>query len=132
MLNNNNTNITNNVNLTENTTSEPSQDSTLDLAKILASLMEDDIPPANPNTTQTDGEHSNACNTDPATCRIEGKLVSENVFNLASRNITEVEIKVFKKGMGFVPTSEKINRWQLKKVLKNLGKTDYECILQMK
>ena len=38
--------------------------------------MEDDIPPANPNTiTQTDGEHSNACNTDPATCRIEGKFV---------------------------------------------------------
>ena len=49
-LNNNNTNIANNVNLLEKTTSEPSQDSTLDLAKILASLMEDDILPANPNT----------------------------------------------------------------------------------
>ena len=96
--------------------------------------MEDDIPLANPNTTtQTDGEHSNACNTDPATCRIEGKLVSENVLNLSSRNITEAEIKVFKKGMGFVPTPEKINCGQLKKVLKNLGETlDYECILQMK
>ena len=96
--------------------------------------MEDDIPLANPNTTtQTDGEHSNACNTDPATCRIEGKLVSENVFNLSSRKITEAEIKVFKKGMGFVPTPEKIIRGQLKKVLKNLGETlDYECILQMK
>ena len=56
-LNNNNINIANNVNLTENTTIEPSQDSTLDLAKILASLMEDNIPPANPNITQTDGEH---------------------------------------------------------------------------
>ena len=45
-LNNSNTKIANNVNLTENTTSEPSQDRTLDLAKVLASLMEDDIPPA--------------------------------------------------------------------------------------
>ena len=53
----------------------------------------------------------NACNTDPATGRIEGKFVSEKVFNLSSRNITEVEIKVFKKGLGFVPTTEKINRW---------------------
>ena len=110
-LNNNNTNIANNVNLIEKTTSEPSQDSTLDLAKILASLMEDDIPPANPNTiTQTDGEHSNACNTDPATGRIEGKFVSENVFNLSSRNIVKVEIKVFKKEFGVVPTPGKINR----------------------
>ena len=74
--------------------------------------MEDNIPPANPNTiTQTDGEHSNACNTDPATGRIEGKNFSEHVFNLSSRNITEAEIKDFKKGLGFVPTPEKINRW---------------------
>ena len=75
-LSKNNTNIANNVNLTENTTSEPSQDSTLDLAKFLESLLEDNIPPADPNSiTQTGGEHSNACNTDPATCRIEGKFV---------------------------------------------------------
>ena len=53
----------------------------------------------------------NACNTDPAAGRIEGKFVSKNVLNLSSRNITEVEIKVFKKGLGFVPTTEKINRW---------------------
>ena len=85
--------------------------------------MEDDIPPANPNTiTQTDGEHSNACNTDPATCRIEGKFVWENVFNLSSRNITEDEIKVFKKGLGFVPKPVKINRWQLKNYLKKFGR----------
>ena len=85
--------------------------------------MEDDIPPANPNTiTQTDGEHSNACNTDPATGRIEGKFVSENVFNLSSRNITEAEIKVFKKGLGFVPTPEKINSWQLKNDLEKFGR----------
>ena len=45
-LNSSNTKIANNVNLIENTTSEPSQDRTLDLAKVLASLMEDDIPPA--------------------------------------------------------------------------------------
>ena len=122
-LNNNNTNIVNNVNLTENTTSEPSHDSKLDLAKILASLMEDDIPPANPNTiTHTDGEHSNACNTDPATGRTEGRFVSENVFNLSSRNITEAEIKVFKKGLRFVPTPEKINRWQLKNDFEKFGR----------
>ena len=111
LLDNNNTNIANNVNLTENTTSEPSQGSTLYLAKNLASLMEDDMPPANTNNiTQTDGEHSNPCNTDLATGRIEGKFVSENVFNLSSRNIVKVEIKVFKKEFGFVPTPGKINR----------------------
>ena len=108
-LDNSNTSIANNVNLTENTTGEPSQ------AKILVSLMEGDIPQANPNTiTQTDGEHSNACNTNSGAGRIEGKFVSENVFNLSLRNITEAEIKVFKKGLRFVPTPEKINHWQLK------------------
>ena len=63
-----------------------------------------------------------ACNTDPATGRIEAKSVSENVFNLSSRNITELEIKVFKKGLGFVPTTEKINRWQLKNFLEKFGR----------
>ena len=123
MLNNNNTNIAKNVNLTENTISEPSQDSTLNLANILASLMEEDIPPANPNTiTQTGGEYSKACNIDPATGRIERKFVSENVFNLSSSNITEAEIKVFNKGLGFVLTPEKINRWQLKFDLEKFGR----------
>ena len=49
----------------------------------------------------------NACNADPATGRIEGKFFSENVFNMSSRNITEAEIEVFRKGLGFVPTTEK-------------------------
>ena len=81
------------------------------------------MPPANTNNiTQTDGEHSNPCNTDLATGRIEGKFVSENVFNLSSRNITEAEIKVFKKGLGFVPTPEKINSWQLKNDLEKFGR----------
>ena len=85
--------------------------------------MEDDISPANPNTlTQTGGEHSYECNIDPATGRIEGKFVSETVFNLSSRNITEAEIKVFKKGLCFVPTPEKINRWQLKNGLEKFGR----------
>ena len=122
-LNSSNTKIANNVNLIENTTSEPSQDRTLDLAKVLASLMEDDIPPANPNTiTQTGGEHSNAGSIDPATGRIEGKFVSENVFSLSSRNIAEAEIKVFKRGLGFVPTPIKINHWHLKNDLEKFGR----------
>ena len=95
-LNNNNTNIANNVNLTENTTSEPSQNSTLDLAKILANLMEGDIPSANPNTiTQTGGEHFNACSIDPATGRIEAKFVSENFLNLSSRTDVYLENGVY-------------------------------------
>ena len=76
----------------------------------------------------------NACNADPATGRIEGKFFSENVFNMSSRNITEAEIEVFRKGLGFVPTTEKNQLLATKKIiLKNLGETlDYECILQMK
>ena len=76
----------------------------------------------------------NACNADPATDRIEGKFFSENVFNMSSRNITEAEIEVFRKGLGFVPTTEKNQLLATKKIiLKNLGETlDYECILQMK
>ena len=85
--------------------------------------MEDDISPANPNTlTQTGGEHSYECNIDPASGRIKGKFVSETVFNLSSRKITEAEIKVFKKGLCFVPTPEKINRWQLKNGLEKFGR----------
>ena len=54
----------------------------------------------------------NACNTDPATCRIEGKFFSENVFNLSSGNITEAEIK----NWVLYQQQKKINRWQLKKL----------------
>ena len=41
---------------------------------------------------------------------------------MSSRNITEAEIKVFKKGLCFVPTPEKINRWQLKNGLEKFGR----------
>ena len=70
--------------------------------------MEHDMPPANPNTiTQTAGEYSKACNIDPATGTIEKKFVSENVFNLSSRNITEAEIKFFNKRIGFCTETRK-------------------------
>ena len=60
--------------------------------------MEDDIPPANPNTiTQTDGEHSNACNTDPATGRIEGKFVSEKVSICHQETLQKLKLKFLKK-----------------------------------
>ena len=60
--------------------------------------MEDDIPPANPNTiTQTDSEHSNACNTDPATGRIEGKFVSEKVSICHQETLQKLKLKFLKK-----------------------------------
>ena len=41
---------------------------------------------------------------------------------MSSRNIAEAEIKVFKIGLGFVPTPIKINRWQLKNNLEKFGR----------
>ena len=41
---------------------------------------------------------------------------------MSLRNITEAEIKVFKKGFGFVPTPGKDNRLQLKNEVEKFGR----------
>ena len=99
-----------------------------DLVEILANLIKDDIPPAL-NVSEQDlcshGETSNATNTceiDEESNRIKGKFVSDNVFNLSRRNITHDELRLLSKGLIFVPTPEKINRWQVKNELEKFGR----------
>ena len=53
---------------------------------------------------------------------MEGKFLSQNVFNLSDRVLTENEIKVLDKGLNFVPTPEKSDRLQIKNELEKLGR----------
>ena len=53
---------------------------------------------------------------------MEGKFVSQNVFNLSDRVITENKIKVLDKGLNFVPTPEKLDRLQIRNDLEKLGR----------
>ena len=46
---------------------------------------------------------------------MEGNLVSKNVLNLSNRVLTDSEIRVLHKGLNFVPTPEKLDRYQIKK-----------------
>ena len=58
----------------------------------------------------------------PNNKRMEGKFVSQNVFNLSDRVLTENEIKVLDKGLSFVPALEKLDRLRVKIDLEKLGR----------
>ena len=99
-----------------------------ELAEILANLIKDDIPPAL-NVSEQDlcshGETSNTtnmCEIDEESDRIKGKFVSDNVFNLSRRNITDGELSLLSKGLSFVPTPGKIDRGQVKNDFEKFGR----------
>ena len=100
-----------------------------DLAEILANVIKDDIPPTLNVSEQnlcSHGETSNMTNTceiDEESNRIKGKVVSDNVFNLSRRNITHDQLSLSSKGLSFVPTLEKIDRWQVKNDLEKFGRS---------
>ena len=52
------------------------------------------------------------CDTDQISNRLVGKFVSSSVVNLSRRNITSAEIELLEKGLSFIPTREKIDKWQ--------------------
>ena len=52
---------------------------------------------------------------------MEGKFVSQNVFDLSDRILTKNEINVLDKGLNFVPTPEKLDGLQIKNDLEKLG-----------
>ena len=54
--------------------------------------------------------------------RLTGNFVSENVFNLSRRVLSESEIRLLSKGLKFVPTPVSINRAQLKLDLEEFGR----------
>ena len=58
----------------------------------------------------------------PNSKRMEGKFLSQNVFNLSDRVLTENEIKVLDKGLNIIPTAEKPDRLQIKNDLEKLGR----------
>ena len=64
--------------------------------------------------------------------RMEGKFVSKNVLNLSNRVLTESEIKILDKGLNFVPTPEKFDRYQIKKDLERLGRDiRLKCVIKL-
>ena len=54
--------------------------------------------------------------------RLRGCFISDNVFNLSNKSFTDHEIKLLSRGLGFVPTPEKIDRGQLKQDLEKFGR----------
>ena len=46
--------------------------------------------------------------------RLEGYFCSKSVFNLSKKVLTETEIRVLEKGLGFAPTPTKINETELR------------------
>ena len=113
--------------LSDETTSERTND-LLDLANILVDLAGDDIPPAqniNSQELRSQGETSgigNHAEMDMETNRLNGKFVSDNAFNLSRRNISDSELNLLSKGLSFVPTPERIDRYQLKNDLERFGR----------
>ena len=53
---------------------------------------------------------------------MRGKFISDNVFNISKRTFPEAEIKILSRGLGFVPTPEKIDRSQVKQDLEKFGR----------
>ena len=53
---------------------------------------------------------------------MEGEFVSKNILNLSNRVLTENEIRVLDKGLNFIPTPRKLDRYQIKKDLEGLGR----------
>ena len=94
-------------------------------AEILADLEKDTIPPAHRNFETTANTETTSglpfCETDKTSSRLVGKFVSNSVVNLSRWNITSAEIELLEKGLSFVPTLEKIDKWQVKKDLEKLG-----------
>ena len=90
--------------LSDETTSKRTNDLS-DLANILADLTADDIPPAqniNSQELRLQGETSGIgkhAEMDIETNRLNGKFVSDNVFNLSRRNISDAELNLLSKGL---------------------------------
>ena len=99
------------------------------LLNILEIVLADNTEAKQPidlETRKSIGESSNnnspENNADaPNSKRMQGKFVSQNVFNLSDRVLTENEIKVLDKGLNFVPAPEKLDRLQIKNDLEKLG-----------
>ena len=54
--------------------------------------------------------------------RIKGKFVSKNLVNLSKRKLTKAEISLLSKGLKFVPSSNHINKAELKMELEAYGR----------
>ena len=94
-------------------------------AEILADLEKDVIPPAKRNFETTANTETtsglNFCEINKTSNRLVRKFVSSSIVNLSRRNITSAEIELLEKGLRFVQTQEKIDKWQVKNDLEKLG-----------
>ena len=53
--------------------------------------------------------------------RLEGKFVSKNVINLSQRQVTKSDFLLLSEGLKFVPTPNRIDKVNVKKVWRFLG-----------
>ena len=85
--------------------------STQDLVDILINLNDSETEGITPPDTEirTVGE-TTELKTSLSEERLTGNFVSENVFNLSRRVLSENEIRLLSKGLKFVPTPVSINK----------------------
>ena len=51
-------------------------------------------------------------------CRVAGNFVSDTVFNLSNKVLSDTEIRVFEKGLDFAPIQNKLSEPELRKDFK--------------
>ena len=92
-------------------------------------MLADNIEPKEPldvTSRQTHCENTNqnivANTVEEDKTRVRGKFVPKYVFNFSHRALTDREIRVLDKGLNFVLTTEKLDRFQIKIDLERLGR----------
>ena len=86
------------------------------LVNILDDLLQDDN-----NVVSNESNLSEEVLTLP-NGRLNGKFCSELVFNLSKRKLTEFEVSVLEKGLGFAPTPFAINEAKMKTDFENCAR----------
>ena len=87
-----------------------------DYDKEILSILEDLQCPRNPVKSQSQKSVPSVQTED---CRLSGSFVSDTVFNLSTKVVTDTEVKVLKKGLDFAPIQRKLNEPELRRDLKD-------------
>ena len=100
------------------------QNTTLNNDKTLEGLLADNIEPQQPIDLQfrqslCEGSNSQlkSNSNENKKKRMEGKFFSKKVLKLSNQVLIENEITVLDKGLNFIPTPGKLDRYQIKKIL---------------
>ena len=99
-------------------------DEELENILVLVSIIEGNTghSKTNKDIDYMEESYTHDCQIDSESEQLRGKFISDNVYNLSKRTFSEAEIKLLSRGLGFVPTPEKIDRWQVKQDLEKFGR----------